>query len=210
MYRSRWPRQRARRAALALRGCPMGSAPRSPAIEAFWQAFCRARAVSPDQRCDVFAFGDTAAHGGRAAGPGARRAKAGDRRVGAGLRAQRAIRCRSSGILQRSARTGAGEPGCIIRTTERRRFRPFDQVAAQFAWDEGEGDRTLATWRDGHRRCFTRQCAGWGMRVRRAYAGHARTLRAGLAGPAIDDLTVRLPPCGVRRNVRWITSTVGE
>jgi uncharacterized protein YhfF len=34
----------------------------------------------------------------------------------------------------------------------------FNEVDEQFAFDEGEGDRTLSYWRDAHRRYFTR----WG------------------------------------------------
>ena len=37
--------------------------------------------------------------------------------------------------------------------------RRFDQVEADFASSEGEGDRSLATWRDIHEACFTRQGA---------------------------------------------------
>ncbi|MFV9673644.1 MAG: ASCH domain-containing protein, partial [Acidimicrobiia bacterium] len=44
---------------------------------------------------------------------------------------------------------GRGEPVCVIRTTqvETRRFGDVDE---SFAWDEGEGDRTLASWRRAH------------------------------------------------------------
>jgi len=55
-----------------------------------------------------------------------------------------------------------GTPRCIIRTAwlERRALREVD---AQFAWDEGEGDRTLADWMAGHRRFFTRECERLGV-----------------------------------------------
>lgn len=48
---------------------------------------------------------------------------------------------------------GRGLPLCIIRTTavETRRF---GEVDAAFAWDEGEGDRTLPGWRAAHLRFF--------------------------------------------------------
>lgn len=44
---------------------------------------------------------------------------------------------------------GAGRPVCVIRNTEvdMRRFGDVDEA---FAWDEGEGDRTLASWRQIH------------------------------------------------------------
>ena len=48
---------------------------------------------------------------------------------------------------------GEGHPLCIIRTTSIE-IRPFGEVDAQFAWDEGEGDRTLEWWRDAHIRYF--------------------------------------------------------
>ncbi len=44
---------------------------------------------------------------------------------------------------------GDGRPLCIIRTTSVE-IRPFGDVDEAFAWDEGEGDRTLADWRRGH------------------------------------------------------------
>ncbi len=50
---------------------------------------------------------------------------------------------------------GQGEPLCIIETTEVT-IRPFNEVDEQFAYDEGEGDRLLAVWRDGHWCYFSR------------------------------------------------------
>lgn len=44
---------------------------------------------------------------------------------------------------------GAGEAVCIIRTTSVE-TRPFGAVDEAFAFDEGEGDRTLASWRQAH------------------------------------------------------------
>ena len=44
---------------------------------------------------------------------------------------------------------GESRPLCIIRTTAVE-IRPFGEVDEAFAWDEGEGDRTLRDWRRGH------------------------------------------------------------
>lgn len=44
---------------------------------------------------------------------------------------------------------GEGRPLCIVRTASVE-IRPFGEVDEAFAWDEGEGDRTLADWRRGH------------------------------------------------------------
>jgi uncharacterized protein YhfF len=51
---------------------------------------------------------------------------------------------------------GRGEPACVIETTDVS-YRRFGDVDAAFAYDEGEGDRSLAYWRDAHRRYFGRQ-----------------------------------------------------
>ena len=57
---------------------------------------------------------------------------------------------------------GRGTPCCIWRTAVVT-IKPLIEVDAAFAWDEGEGDRTLADWLDGHRRYFMRQAErqGW-------------------------------------------------
>ena len=51
---------------------------------------------------------------------------------------------------------GAGRPRAVIETVELTR-RQFDAVDAQFAFDEGEGDRTLDFWRRAHRTYFGRR-----------------------------------------------------
>ncbi len=56
---------------------------------------------------------------------------------------------------------GAGDPLCIIQTTEVT-VRPYEEVPADFAYDEGEGDRSLAYWREAHWRYFNRRCADIG------------------------------------------------
>jgi uncharacterized protein YhfF len=52
---------------------------------------------------------------------------------------------------------GAGQPLCIVETIEIR-VLPFNEVDPQFAYDEGEGDRSLAYWREAHRDFFGRAC----------------------------------------------------
>jgi uncharacterized protein YhfF len=51
---------------------------------------------------------------------------------------------------------GRGMARCVIESTEVT-YRRFGEVDAGFAYDEGEGDRSLACWRDAHRRYFARQ-----------------------------------------------------
>jgi uncharacterized protein YhfF len=50
---------------------------------------------------------------------------------------------------------GHGDPLCIIGTTEVK-VRPYNEVDALFAYEEGEGDRSLEHWREAHRRFFSR------------------------------------------------------
>lgn len=51
---------------------------------------------------------------------------------------------------------GRGEPQCIWRTTGID-IKPLNTVDAEFAWDEGEGDRSRTYWLNAHRRYFQRQ-----------------------------------------------------
>lgn len=51
---------------------------------------------------------------------------------------------------------GDGIPLCVIRTTEVT-VKPLGEVDDAFAWDEGEGDRTLTWWKQAHVGFFERQ-----------------------------------------------------
>lgn len=50
---------------------------------------------------------------------------------------------------------GAGEPRCIIETTEVT-IRNYADIDEEFAAAEGEGDLSLAYWQDAHWRYFSR------------------------------------------------------
>ncbi len=54
---------------------------------------------------------------------------------------------------------GAGHPRALVVTTEAR-VVPFDQVDADHAREEGEGDGSLEHWRTVHERVFTESAAG--------------------------------------------------
>ena len=51
-----------------------------------------------------------------------------------------------------------GAPLCIIETVEVE-IKPYNQVDAQFAYEEGEGDRSIQYWREAHWRYFSRTLA---------------------------------------------------
>ena len=50
---------------------------------------------------------------------------------------------------------GGGEPLCIVETIEIS-IRKYNEVDADFAREEGEGDLSLNYWRDAHRNYFSR------------------------------------------------------
>ena len=50
---------------------------------------------------------------------------------------------------------GRGKPACVIESIEIS-YRRYNEVDAAFAHDEGEGDRSLAYWRNAHRTYFGR------------------------------------------------------
>lgn len=51
---------------------------------------------------------------------------------------------------------GRGEARCVIRTRALLLIR-FCDVSAELAAKEGEGDQSLACWREGHQAFFTRE-----------------------------------------------------
>jgi uncharacterized protein YhfF len=57
-----------------------------------------------------------------------------------------------------------GEPLAVVEVTDVRVQR-FDEVDEAFARDEGEGDGSLAWWRDAHRRFFSGECARLGIEL---------------------------------------------
>jgi uncharacterized protein YhfF len=56
---------------------------------------------------------------------------------------------------------GNQNPLCLIETTQVE-IKAFNQVEAQFAYDEGEGDRSLAYWRQVHWQVYAAECASLG------------------------------------------------
>jgi uncharacterized protein YhfF len=52
---------------------------------------------------------------------------------------------------------GDGSPLCVIEVTEVE-IKPFNAVDEQFAYEYGEGERTLAYWRSDNWEYLTRQC----------------------------------------------------
>jgi uncharacterized protein YhfF len=58
---------------------------------------------------------------------------------------------------------GGGKPAAVIMTTKVN-VAPFLDVPAEFAFEEGEDDRTLESWRREHRKYFTRFLGARGLK----------------------------------------------
>lgn len=125
-------------------------------IKDFWQAFCHAHTdVDPNIPYDVWYFGDN-------------RELANDLY----LLVLQGIKC-ATAALSLEYETNAQEapklhgysivtdfdglPKCVIQTTDIT-IVPFNEVDAEFAATEGEGDKSLKYWQDAHRRYFSRKC----------------------------------------------------
>ncbi|MGI9584179.1 MAG: ASCH domain-containing protein [Acidimicrobiia bacterium] len=121
------------------------------AVDAFWNRFVSATGI--DGPYEAWAFGDDSRP--ELATQLALLVRDGPKRATAGLAAEYQQDNEPppqvgdmSVILD-----GSGTPVCVIRTTEVRTTRLGD-VDEAFAWDEGEGDRSLAWWKDAHIRFF--------------------------------------------------------
>jgi uncharacterized protein YhfF len=55
-----------------------------------------------------------------------------------------------------------GRPKCVVRTNEVRTI-PYNEVDAEFAFAEGEGDQSLDYWRGVHWDYFSHQCTELGV-----------------------------------------------
>ena len=130
-------------------------------VRRFWLTFCAETGVGADQTYDAFAFGDSTEMADELAGL----VLHGPKRATAGLLADYADEPLPEVGGHSIVLGGDGQPVCVIRTTEVR-VLPFREVDAAFAWDEGEGDRTLAWWQTAHERYFRRQCEQLGVEFR--------------------------------------------
>ena len=129
-------------------------------IEAFWSEFEGAAGPqAPGRFLEAFHFDDNEASANHLAGlvlAGRKRATAGS----AWLYESTGKRAPAAGDLS-VVTTWAGDPVCVIETKDVS-VVPFDQVSAEFAATEGEGDCSLDYWRRVHWDYLQRECAGIG------------------------------------------------
>ena len=130
-------------------------------VTAFWERFVAEHDLPSDARpVDVFAFGDSVEMADELLGlvvDGPKRATAGalaeysDEEIDVPRIGEFSVIC-----------DGHGDPRAVIETTDVR-IGPLSSVDEQFAWDEGEGDRTRADWLRGHTTFFRRSFARLGL-----------------------------------------------
>ncbi|MEA2155763.1 MAG: hypothetical protein QOE11_1903 [Solirubrobacteraceae bacterium] len=141
----------------------MQMTPATPeAVAAFWAAYVAASSVRGEP-LEAFAFGDSA----EMADELADLVLAGTKRATAAAVADYGADAPTGGARQPQVGNhsvvlrGDGTPVAVIRTTDVR-VGPLSSVDEQFAWDEGEGERTREWWLAAHQRYFRRTFAARG------------------------------------------------
>jgi uncharacterized protein YhfF len=132
----------------------MGGPTQDAAVQALWQRCCAATGADPSSLAAAEQFGDRPAMADELLAL----VLAGTKTATAGL--ARDFTGRGEAVPSPGEHwvvlDGQGAPRCVLRTAQVR-VGPLASVDDAFAWDEGEGDRTRASWLDGHRRFFQRQ-----------------------------------------------------
>ena len=132
----------------------------SEKVTQFWKEYCMAAGTDPSTPYQVWYFGNTPAMARELAGL----VISGRKIATASLAAVNEIKPDESPVPDGlSVVTDLeGEPMAVIQTTEIRQI-PFNDVDAQFACDEGEGDRSLEYWRNVHWQYFTHEAEELGL-----------------------------------------------
>lgn len=125
--------------------------------EVMWAAYCRATGIPLELEHQVDSFGDSVAMANELAGL-----------VAAGIK--RATACLAADFDAGDGAISSGTPGdlcvivdgserakCVVRTIEIR-VGAFESADERFAFDEGEGDRSLGGWIQSHEAYFRRRC----------------------------------------------------
>ena len=134
---------------------------RTPAIAEFWDRFCRDNAdIGAETPYQVWYFGNTP----ELAAELAQLVLSGKKRATASIEHEYRDNPDQAPVLggYSVVTDFAGDPKCVVRTTELREI-PFNEVDADFAFDEGEGDQSLDYWRGVHWDYFNRQCIELGI-----------------------------------------------
>ncbi len=125
-------------------------------VETFWNEFCEISGTNPEIYYQTWYFGNTSEMARNLAELVLR----GDKRGTATLLESAKLSPESAPILDvHSVVTDfEGSPMCVIQATEIQNV-PFNEVTSEFAFEEGEGDKTLEYWRRVHHDFFTKDAA---------------------------------------------------
>ena len=138
----------------------MGHAHNSESADRYWQHFCRAHGVDRGAPLQIWHFGDSPELAKRLVElvvNGPKRATASLRWVYDRQLAPMPIVGEYNVLTEHD-----GTPRAVTRTTHVEE-RAFCDVDAAFAFEEGEGDRSLAYWRAAHWRFFSPECEALGI-----------------------------------------------
>ena len=131
--------------------------PNTEAVARFWEAFLAGNGL--DQRhYEAGPFGDSPQLADELADLVRRGNKRATARLLAGTPAEGFPHVGDYGVVT----DGRGDPVCVIRVTDVE-VKPFRDVDAWFAYEEGEGDRTLEYWQQAHENYFRRRCDELGL-----------------------------------------------
>lgn len=125
-------------------------------VESFWQKFCETKGIDVETPYQSWYFGNSA----KMAIELANLVVFGDKTATASLATINKLKPEEAPILDGYSVVTDFEknPICVIQTTEIRHL-PFNCVDPKFAYDEGEGNRTLEYWQVSHWRYFTKEAA---------------------------------------------------
>ncbi len=132
----------------------------SEKVKQFWQEFCSASGTDPATPFQTWYFGNTP----EMARELAELVISGKKFATASLIAVNELKPEEAPIPNGiSVVTDFdGEPMCVIQTVEIRQI-PFEEVDAEFAHDEGEGNQSYEYWRNVHWNYFSREAGELGI-----------------------------------------------
>lgn len=133
---------------------------RTREVERFWAEFCAVTGTAVDEPYQSWYFGNTtemAAELAQLVIEGRKIATASLLEVNGSVPDEAPVLGGYSVVTELD-----GRPRCVVRTREIRHL-PFCEVDSRFAFDEGEGDRSLGLWREVHSDYFAREAAAMGM-----------------------------------------------
>ena len=134
--------------------------PKDARVQAAWAAFCRAHGVDEATPYQAWYFGDSAELAHELIELVVHGPKRGTANLKWAIDRNPDLAPIPNGYNLVTEHDGT--PRAVLRTTDIEE-RPFDQVDEAFAWHEGEGDRSLAYWREAHWEYFGNLCAELGL-----------------------------------------------